>query len=111
MKLILVPKDKDAENALDFDQAADEQLITLVLDNNEFYDLYQEGIFELINSSANVNIDDFESEEIMGEDKLSKVISVLTQKSVPENLKSKTEEIIKLFKEALNRKTGVYFYF
>jgi hypothetical protein len=111
MKLIIVPKDKEAEDALEFDEAKEAQLIKLVLQDNEFYELHQNGIFELINSSANVNIDDFESEEVTDENQLSNVISDLMKKGVPENIKSKTEQIIFLFKEAIERRTGVYFYF
>ena len=112
-KIITVPKDQEAEKALDIDTATPDQLIEIKLGEKTFQDLWQQGIFTLINNVASSNIDDFEDERITDEDAIKNVIAVLKTKeeSVDGELKSVISEIIDLFTEALNRKTGIYFYF
>ena len=112
-RTIIVPKDKNAENLLDFDNAKLEQLLELQLDESNFEKLHKEGIFDLINKISKTNIDDYENESIQDKDKIKKVIDELTVKEnfVSTELKENVIEIRKLFQEALERGVGVYFYF
>lgn len=111
-KLIIVPKDKKAEIALDYDEALDEQLIKLKLTNNEFNSLWENNIFSLINETANCNIDVFEDENITNTKTIKIVIEEL--KNIQSNstiINDILLSIIKLFIEASERGTGIYFYF
>lgn len=104
-KLIIVPKDKDAEVALDYDWATQEQIIELSLTDEEFERLWSEGIFTLINRISNANIDDFEDEHITDLNSISN--SYIELKNTPHG----TEDIIKMFELAINYKTSIHFYF
>jgi len=50
--LITVPINVDAELALAHDRATSDQLIELELKADDFYQLWNEGIFDLINTIA-----------------------------------------------------------
>ncbi len=112
-KHIIVPNDKEAEAALDYDEAKDEQVIRLTLNDEDFLFLWKAGIFELINDVANANIDDFESEEITDTANIQKVITALISRSLfaDERLKLHLQKITDLFEEALRRKVGIYIFF
>lgn len=109
-RVITVPKDKIAEMSLSFDKATKEQLIELSITEEEFLFLYQKGIFELINLTIGTNIDDFEDDAVTGKDNLSKIIRVLNLRGNLNNNES-IKSLSKLFYEAVDRDTGVYFYF
>ena len=111
-RVIVVPKDKEAEAALDFDNATKEQLIEFYLTEEEFFFLYQEGIFELINDKGKTDIDDFEDASIVENSNLISVLEVFDVKiSDLTTNKCLTASLLNLFKEALSRKTGIYFFF
>lgn len=112
-RFVTVPKNHEAEIALDLDEAKSEQLIEVALDGIEFKTLWENGFFESINSIANSNIDDYESESITESEYLNKVVisNIFTNKLFDENLSKKITEIRNVFFEAINRKTGVYFFF
>jgi hypothetical protein len=109
-RLIIVPKNKEAEKDLDFDKAKKSQLIELHLNDEEFILLYKKGVFELINEIGSTSIDDYEDASLIGEENISNVMAALKLKNVlfEDDLIMK---IICLFEAALNNKTGVYFYF
>ena len=102
---ITVPKDKEAESALDYDIATPQQLLELKLTNEEFEKFWKEGIFSLINQVGNINIDDFEDEHITDLNIIENVLYELNR-----NRNSSTE-IIKMFELALEYKTSIHFYF
>jgi hypothetical protein len=112
-RFIIVPKDEEAENALDFDEAKDNQLIKLILQDPEFYKLYEEGLFVLINQVGNVNIDDYEDECIKDRDAINNVIKSLSIREtlVSEEIKPLFIQIKQMFEEGLRRRTGIYFFF
>lgn len=112
-KTIIVPKDKIAEKSLDTNEAQPSQLIELTISEEDFKELFSLGVFELINTSAKSNIDEYEDEFIDGEENMKNVINVLHKEELntKTSLKDKISEIRELFEEALSRQTGVYFYF
>ena len=114
-RVIIVPKDKKAEQALDINEAKREQLIELTIDEKDFIFIYQTGIIELINREGNANVDDFEDDCVSGKENLSTVINALSLERFLENTTPTQQQllnnILKLFNEAFDRGTGVYFYF
>lgn len=112
-RVVIVPKDKAAEKALEFDKATKEELIELKIEEDEFLFMYQNGIIELINTEGNVNIDDFEDDYVKGKENIGKVIKALSLKVdlKVEPYSRLNQSLLSQFKEALERETGVYFYF
>ncbi|MEZ2443008.1 hypothetical protein AB6805_14895 [Chitinophaga sp. RCC_12] len=107
-KIIVVPKDKTAKDALIYNTATSEQLIEVTLNEMEYKELWDTGFFDLINNIAGINIDDFEDEGIEDVGRLKKV---LTSGIFATNAVGKVNQIKSLFEEAVKRKTGIYFYF
>lgn len=108
-RIISVPKDKEAENALDYDEATPDQLIEIRLTNSEFSEFEQKNIFDLINAIAETYIEEYEDDAITDADKLQKVLASEIFDIPVENDKLKALKV--LFEEAYTRGTGVYFYF
>ncbi len=112
-RVIVVPKDRLAQELLERDEATDQQLLELYLSDEEFYFLYKQGIFELINQIAGSLIDDFEDDSVLEKEKILKIIESLNaQKAMFTNEWTVIiQKIVGLFEESLKRSTGVYFYF
>ncbi|MBT2620292.1 hypothetical protein [Chryseobacterium sp. ISL-6] len=104
-KTIIVPKNKEAENALDYDTASKEQLVELNLSEQEFEKLWNEGVFFLINKVSKCNIDDYEDEHITDLSLISNTLIELNK------ILDGSEKIIKMFEFALIYKTSIHFYF
>ncbi|MCF6405253.1 hypothetical protein L3C95_20280 [Chitinophaga filiformis] len=108
-RTIIVPIDKEAENALDYDEATPEQLIEVDLVGNEFKELWDVGFFHALNDMTQAMIDNFESAEIVKKEDLEKVLnSDVFNMPVSNDI---LERLKVLFQEALERGTGVYFFF
>lgn len=108
-RLMTVPKDKDAEHALDYNEATPEQLIEIELNPTEYRELYRAGVFDAMNEMTNAMIDDYEDAEIVKKEELERVLnSDVFAKNVTTD---KLAQIKVLFQEALERGTGVYFFF
>ncbi|NBB18478.1 hypothetical protein GVN20_03835 [Runella sp. CRIBMP] len=110
---IIVPIDKNAEQALDYNKATEEQLIESSLTPDEFVLLESLGIFQLINEEGSSNIDDYEDDFVSEEEAIKKVIKALRLKeaTLDKDLLPLVAKIRTLFEKALIRGTGVYFYF
>ncbi|MCS4165320.1 hypothetical protein D3C81_894870 [compost metagenome] len=63
-RYIVTPKDKRAEEFLDFNEAGDHDLIQLVLSESQFYQLDACGVFSDLNNMLGCLIDDFEDDAI-----------------------------------------------
>jgi len=110
-RVIIVPKDKIAEKALDLDEATKEQLIELSITEEEFLFMYQNGVIELINLEGKTNVDDFEDDSVTGKENLSRVIRALNSRVDLNTYNELSQNVSNLFNEAIDRNTGVYFYF
>jgi len=110
-RYIIVPKTVEAANKLDKDLAAPDELIEIVLTEDDFNSLEKSGFFYFLNNLVGVNIDDYEDEVIEGEGRVQKVLASIDTFDINSPLKTLLDEIKELFKEALLRNTGVYFYF
>ena len=64
MKILTVPRSKDAMNRLDYDKNIEGDLIELYLETSAFNELWKTKIFKEINSSLNIIIDICEDEKI-----------------------------------------------
>jgi molecular chaperone DnaK (HSP70) len=108
-KFITVPKDKAAEEALNYAEATEDQLIEVRLTDAEFDELWQAGVFDTMNEITEAMIDYFESAEIVEREELEKVLEsdAFDKHAVVDKL----AQIKVLFQEALDRGTGVYFFF
>ena len=112
-KVITVPKNKFAEQVLNFNQAQKEQLIELYLNDEEFEILYKKKLFELINQIAETNIDEYEDDSVSGKEKIGNVLTRLNLEnySLDDEYNKLIKKIINLFEEAFNRDTAIYFHF
>lgn len=106
-----MPKTVEVANRLDQNLASPDELIEITLSDDDFNDLERSGFFYFLNNLVSVNIDDYEDELIEGEDNIKKVINSIGAFNGNSRQKSLLVEIKRLFKEALLRNTGVYFYF
>lgn len=108
-RYIAVPKDKDAEVALDYARALPEQLFEIYMTPAEYEELDNNGVFDAINICGDAMIRDYEDDAITDLHKIQEVLnSDVFDRPVSTN---KLSELKVLFKEALQRQTGVYFYF
>ena len=64
MKLIVVPLTRDALERLDTDSNIEGDLSELLLSNKHFIELWESDIFNKLNESLSIMIDDFEDEQI-----------------------------------------------
>lgn len=71
-RYIVTPKDKRAEELLDFNEAEDQDLIQLVLSESQFYQLDACGVFSDLNNMLGCLIDDFEDDAITSKQQLEK---------------------------------------
>lgn len=104
-KVITVPKNKEAEIALDYNLASPEQIVELNLTNIQLEKLWNDGIFHLIIKVSNSNIDDFEDEHITN---LNDIYNTLSELKKNPNCSG---DIIEMFELALSYKTSIHFYF
>ncbi|WP_419241538.1 hypothetical protein [Cardinium endosymbiont of Nabis limbatus] len=110
---ISVPKTQEAVYAF-YEDNSEDQFIEIRLNTEKEFDLlYESGIFLLINKIASCMIDDYEEEEITDPVKIKFVIKALIneEKNCSQEVLPLVVSIRKLFKEALHRGTGVYFFF
>lgn len=95
-RYISIPKDREAMQALEYGEENKNEITEWKLEEEEFVQLYNLIVFELINNEWDVIIDDFESECLEGED-LSKAIKVLEK-----NHEYDEFEVIKNLKELIH---------
>ena len=111
MRYVIVPNNAEAANRLEYNLAAPEELIQIVLTENDFYRLEKSGFFSFLNNLVDANIDDYEDEVIQGRDNIQKVLTFIHDFNIGRQQKVLVNDIERLFTEALLRNTGVYFYF
>ncbi|HEM7132967.1 TPA: hypothetical protein U2I51_002439 [Providencia rettgeri] len=110
MKIITVPLSKEAMYRLDYNESVDGDLLELDLNDNQLYLLNKVNLFELINSNLGLNIDDYEDESLQDMSKLENLRDILNNVSNKDN-ESIINSILLLVNTALDKKTGVFFYF
>ncbi len=113
MKLICVPLDNDAMKRLDFDENLPGDLMEIIITEQVYSELERCNFFAQINKLADANIDSFEDDCITDQEALKTVIESSFFKKLVCNSStiSVVTQIEKMFIEAINRGTGVFFYF
>lgn len=113
MKVITVPLTRSAASRLDYAVAEPGDLMEVKLGDETFRELAKSGFFDKINALSNKIIDEFEDEMIVERSQLLAVFQSDTFASAgySEELFTVVRQIECMFREALDRSTGVYFYF
>lgn len=104
-KIIIVPINKEAELKLDYDTASPNELIEIRLNESEFNILWKKGVFDLINQTCNSMIDNYEYE------KINDLILIKNTYNQLNKTYSEYNNIINIFRTALELKTSIHFYF
>ncbi|AMG68476.1 hypothetical protein AL507_18595 [Providencia stuartii] len=110
MKTITVPLSKEAMHRLDYNESIDGDLLELELSDNELHILNKVNLFETINYKLGLNIDDYEDENLHDMSKIENLNEILTSMINKEN-EHIINSILELSNTALNKKTGIFFYF
>lgn len=110
---IIVPLSKESKELLDngIEKIDSEEI---KLSEEQFTLLYSSKVFDLINNTAGCIIDDYEDDSITDINKLidvRKILNHIVEISSSIDLKIIVREIIILIEIAIERKTGIYFYF
>jgi len=110
---IVVPKDKVAMEALDYDQATSDQLYEVKLDEGLFERFWRTGIPYDINLMANINLDIAKDDQITDLEDLQKIVasSVFDRGHPDESVNTLLKEIKELFMKAIDCRTGIFFFF
>lgn len=95
-KYIRVPKDKKAMEDYNYGVEKKEQMEEMVLSEKQFSELYDIGVFDIINDKCDIIIDEYE-EEVLELDKIPIALQAVTQ-LINDN---KNKELVRL-KEMLN---------
>ena len=112
-RVLIVPKTKDAEFALDYEEATEDQLDTLTITKKYYQDFWASGLLDLMNLlSPQSLIEDYEDACINDPALMQTILAALKNKKgysytlAPEL----TDAFIVFFEKAIVQKTGVYFY-
>ena len=110
---IVVPLDQQAMRDLDVDKAKPEQMREWLLQEDEFSVLWSSGILQQVNDVADVNIDGFEDERLVGTDQVRLMTNVLIQRlaEAEGQLRSMLVKLIELCELAALCGTGIFFFF
>lgn len=110
MKTITVPLSKEAMHRLDYNESIDGDLLELELSDNQLHILNKVNLFEEVNYKLGLNIDDYEDESLHDMNKIKNLNKILTSMINKEN-EHIINSILELSNVALNKKTGIFFYF
>lgn len=109
-RVIVVPFDKEEEEKLEYGGFDDLKLLKLDIVQFDIDYLYHSQILDSINEISGVMIDDYEIEAIYDKNSLEKSLAFLEDFNSLRKW-SLVEQLIALFREAINRNTGVHFIF
>lgn len=110
MKCITVPVNKDAMIRLDYDECIKGDLIELYLDSMDFDKLWASGVLKKLNDSLHIMIDDYESEEIIGNDNLLRAQQIVRE-IINQHHSQVLNKLLILIDQAIECKTGIFFFF
>ena len=108
MKVICVPLSKGAMKRLDTDSCTDNDLREVSIGEEEYDRLWNSGIFDQLNAKLDILIDDYE-DEIITFEKLELAIEIVREH--PQGESDWFRPMRELMEVALERKTGLYFFF
>lgn len=108
MKIISVPLTVEAMQRLDTDSCIEGDLKEVELNKVEYAQLWESGVFERLNNDLGIMIEDYE-DEVIPADNLQEGIEIVEE--YHNNNNALFRALLELFKLALERKTGVFFFF
>ena len=111
MKMIVVPLDTRAMERLDMDEAADAELNTLELDQLDFDELWNSGVFQALNDKLETVIDDYEDESIQGAGTLKLAERIIAELIEANPKIANLRRLRELAEFAADKNTGLFFYF
>lgn len=106
---IRVPKDEKAMDDYDHGMQKKEQMEEMIMSEEQFYTLWNMGVFDMINIECDALIDDYE-EEYLALDKIPKAIEIVNR-IISTNSNEKLIELREMLKLAMEYKTLVGFDF
>ncbi|MGR4041009.1 hypothetical protein FW796_16445 [Pseudomonas sp. 910_21] len=104
-----MPTSKDAQQRLDLDQCLPGDLEELALSAAQWTTLSRSDLLPNLNRALGTLIDDYEDTSIQGQAALATALSILTQTATAED--ELIHKLIALNRLALERDTGLFFYF
>lgn len=104
-KTICVPISLEAEQRLDYDQNLPGDLLEIEISQTEFNELWDSGLFQILNANLDILIDEYEDEVIIFE-KLDQAIELISGLEL-----SVVNQIKDLMCTARKTGVGIYFYF
>lgn len=110
MKYITVPLDDAAAKKLIYDEAESYELIELIFVQNELDELFSIGFFNRLNKILDINIDDFEDEAITDMRKLI-IFRNFLKDWIKEHPDDVYQQLLKLVSVAIEKETGIFFFF
>lgn len=111
MRLITVPKTKDAMERFEFDNAKAEELIEVKLPDEQFERLWSTGIFAELSEKLVKLIDDYEYEEIKTLSELRHAQAIIDYQVSQQEDVEDLRVLLEVFEKAIEYRTGVFFYF
>lgn len=111
MKTITVPLNKKAVKLLDCNKCPSNLLEEMYLSQQEFDSLWEAGVFQELNKIMNIIIDEYEDDSIVGETNLLHSIRFIESTKYLEPVQSLVTKIKSLMVLAIEKNTGIYFYF
>ncbi len=107
---IVTPLDIQTLKALNYNKADERNLVIVNLTRNLLYDLFEKDFFERINYILDTNIDDFEDEEVTDIRKLI-ILRNFLRDWIKENPEEIYKQLFNLVSIAIEKETGVFFFF
>ncbi|WOE79854.1 hypothetical protein RZO07_01120 [Pseudomonas protegens] len=104
-----MPTSQEAQQRLDLDQCLPGDLEELALSPEQWAVLSRSELLPRLNRALGILIDDYENASIQGQTALATALSILMQAAMPED--ELIHRLIALNRLALERDTGLYFYF
>ncbi|GKX58672.1 hypothetical protein [Leminorella grimontii] len=111
MKYLSVPVSLDAMNRLEYDKCVDGDLVEVLLDDSEYKELWESGVFNLLNDKLDKNIDDYEDESLVGLNGLHQVKIIVNENILANPSKHVLDKLISQIDLAIKFNTGIFFYF
>ncbi|MFS1290636.1 MULTISPECIES: hypothetical protein [Pseudomonas] len=106
---IVVPTSQGAMQRLDLDQCLPGDLEELALSPEQWASLWRSDLLPSLNRALGTLIDDYEDASIQGQADLATALAILTQTATAGD--ELIHRLIALNRLALERDTGLYFYF
>nr|ELR5113458.1 hypothetical protein [Providencia stuartii] len=110
MKTITVPLSKEAMHRLDYNESIDGDLLELELSDSQLNTLSKIKLFEVINYNLGLNIDDYEDESLYDMNKIE-ILNEILKSIINKDNKDIIKSILELSNTALDKKTGIFFFF